>query len=259
MPLKSEYKPPTVLLSRKGPKVQSRSSRPPTTGVQDLSLSNGNPSSGAGQESSEDEEEVQARELTLAERQAKAAKERGEKQRRYEERRKELFGASNTGTTFPAQQQGTQNKSGASTPASLTPPGSRSATPCRGRGGRGGRRGGAVGDHGTISRNQSRGGAQQRELYDTSYAPKPESAFIQRRERENGPTIPSNVSNIPPIQQPIRAPRGPDGSGRGGFGFTRATVPGQAERDTLRPTAKAAATLNATASPFIVEAMPTTS
>jgi hypothetical protein len=207
VPLRSEYKPPTVLLSRKGPVTQTQNPRPPTAGLENLSLKNGTTISNAAQESSEDEDEVKARELTLAERQAQAAKDREEKQRKYEERRKELFGNSSSSLTAP--QQGNQHRSGNTTPSSLTPPGSRSATPNRGRGGRGGRRGG--GDHSANSRNQSKNSPQ---LYDPTYGPKPDSTYVQRR--ENGSLTP-----VTPVQQPIRAPKGPDGSGRGGFGFTR--------------------------------------
>ncbi|OCT51846.1 hypothetical protein CLCR_08774 [Cladophialophora carrionii] len=228
VPLRSEYKTPPVLLSRKGPMIQSRSPRPPTVGMQDLSLSNDRTT--AGQESSEDEDDLKAREPTLAERQAQAAKDREEKQKRYEERRKELFGSTTTSATSSFQPQGSHNRSGKSSPASLTPPGSRSATPNRARGARGGRRGGAVGDHAANSRNQPRGDFQQRELYDPSYGPKPDSLYSQRRERDSG----SSTSNHAPglsqthVQQPIRAPKGPDGSGRGGFGFARTPMQLQA-------------------------------
>jgi len=193
VPLRSEFKPPPILLSRKGPIIHSP--KPHIGALADLNLNDRNA------ESSEDEDEVKERELSLAERQAQAAKDREEKQRKYEERRLELFGPNSSSSN-------TQHvsKSGNSSPSSLTPPGSRSATPNRGRG-KGGRRGGAVAN----TRNQSRT-SQQRELYDSSYLPKPDSGYTQRR--ENG--IPS--SRTPEIQ-PIRAPRGPDGTGRGGFGF----------------------------------------
>jgi hypothetical protein len=222
VPHRSEYKAPPVLLSRKGPIVQSQPSRPPPGSSQIPRPGNEKTTSAADQESSEDEEEVKARELTLAERQAQAAKEREEKQRRYEERRKELFGDSSAGLIAPNAKQGIHTKSGNSSPGSLTPPGSRSATPSRGRGGRGSRRGGALGDHNTNSRNQSKGGSQ-RELFDHSYEPMPDSAYIQRREREDGSSVHPNTTGIPQpqVQLPIRAPRGPDGSGRGGFGFAK--------------------------------------
>jgi len=199
VPLRSEFKPPPILLSRKGPVIASR--KPPTDGkpsadgVANLSLHD---------ESSEDEDEA-ARALTLAERQAQAAKEREAKQRKYEERRQELFGS--VAAARP------KNGSGNSSPVSLTPPNSRSATPNRTRG-RGGRRGGSA---------QSQG-KSQRELFDPSYNPKPDSAYVQRR--ENG------VVKSEPEIQPIRAPKGPDGSGRGGFGF--ATRGGRSVSDVLQ-------------------------
>lgn len=218
VPLRSEFKPPPILLSRKGPVVHS--SRPPTTGLSELSLRNA--------ESSEDEDEVKARELTLAERQAQAAKEREEKQRKYEERRQELFGppasTSNNSSFSNSSQQ--VNGSGTSSPANLTPPGSRSATPSRGRG-KGGRRGGGVA--GSNPRTQAKP-AQHRELYDPSYIPKPDLKYTQRR--ENG--APSMRSTD---IQPIRAPKGPDGSGRGGFGFAHPRF----ARDDHDPTANMAA------------------
>jgi hypothetical protein len=180
VPLRSEFKPPPILLSRKGPVIASK--KPPADGVANLSLHG---------ESSE-EEDGASRPLTLAERQAQAAKDREAKQRKYEERRQELFG----GVAAARPKSG----SGNSSPGSLTPPNSRSATPNRTRG-RGGRRGGSA---------QSQG-KSQRELFDPSYNLKPDSAYVQRR--ENG------VVKSEPEIQPIRAPKGPDGSGRGGFGF----------------------------------------
>ena len=202
VPHRTEFKPPPVLLSRKGPKVHS--SRTPTAGLSDLSINDR-----TNAESSEDEDEVKERELSLAVRQAQAAKEREEKQRKYEERRQELFG--------PSSGQQANSKSGTSTPSNLTPPGSRSATPNRGRG-KGGRRGGAN----SNTRNQPRG-QQHPELFDPSYAPKQESGYVQRH--ESGVA----AARTPEIR-PIRAPKGPDGSGRGGFGFG---IP-RASRDEVR-------------------------
>ncbi|KAK5054596.1 hypothetical protein LTR84_001487 [Exophiala bonariae] len=205
VPLRSEFKPPPVLLSRKGPVIQKRRAAP--NGVEGLSL-NDSPSLGNNQESSEDEEENKAKELTLAERQAQAAKDREEKQRKYEERRQELFGtATSSGNTSQQHLGNTHNKSGTSTPASLTPPGSRSGTPSRGGGrGKGGRgRGGGGPSSHPSTRNQSRG-SQHRELFDPSYTSKPPREDVQH-------------VRTPDIH-PIRTPRGPDGSGRGGFGFS---------------------------------------
>ncbi|KAJ4541699.1 hypothetical protein HRR94_007321 [Exophiala dermatitidis] len=213
VPLRSEFKPPPILLSRKGPIIQ-KPPKPPTSGLQALDL-NGNNKTAAEESSEDDEDEVKSREQTLAERQAQAAREREEKQRRYDERRQELFGPNtgqqgsstkNNNSIHSSQQQHQRYQhSGTSTPSSLTPPGSRSATPNRARmrggggGGGGGRRGGgtAAGGHAMSSRTRSRGSPssqssqqqqqqqsqsqptrdreRERELYDPSYAPRPDS------------------------------------------------------------------------------------
>lgn len=81
--------------------------------------------------------------------------------------------------------------------------------------------------HNANSRTQSRG-SQHRDLYDPSYGPKPDSVFLQRRVDDgfspntttglvSGSGTRAQAADAP--IQPIRAPRGPDGSGRGGFGF----------------------------------------
>ncbi|EXJ85062.1 hypothetical protein A1O3_05737 [Capronia epimyces CBS 606.96] len=213
VPLRSEFKPPPILLSRKGPITHS--SKPPSRGLGALNLNKD-----TNDESSEDEEEADARELSLAERQARAAREREEKQRRYEERRQELFGPANGTQAASQQQPPSNNMSGTSTPSSMTPPASRSATPNRGRG-RGGRRGGGGGGGGgptTVPRTHSRG-SQPRELFDPSYVARPDSSYVQRR--ENGMPSPS----VRPTDiQPIRPPRGPDASGRAGFGFANSRI-----------------------------------
>jgi hypothetical protein len=62
-------------------------------------------------------------------------------------------------------------------------------------------------------------GRGMRELYDPGYAPKP-GFNIQKRVEPAGQ--PGNQPGTPREEdQIIRAPRGPDGSGRGGFGFAR--------------------------------------
>lgn len=191
VPLRSEFKPPPILLSRKGP--STKTPKPLTDGLNGLSLQ--------GQESSSDDED-EKKQPTLAERQAQAAKDREEKQRKYEERRQELFGSAGTATNNG------KPGSGKSSPSNLTPPSSRSATPNRGRGngrGRGGR-GGNSHQH-TQSRPQSQVG-----LFEPSYSPKPDSTYLARR--ENGTPKPGE-SDI----RPQRTPKGPDGTGRGGFGF----------------------------------------
>lgn len=147
--------------------------------------------------------------LSVEEQRALALKEREEKQRKYEERRLELFGA-------PAGGAGQKQNSSTSSPGG-TPPGSRSSTPSRGRGGRGGGRKGeqvrpvSSTPSGLALRQsgvQATAASREKELYDPDYTKKPESGNGVRgfERREN-------------VVEPIRAPRGPDGSGRGGFGF----------------------------------------
>ena len=200
-PVRSEFKPPPILLSRKGPIKQSR--RPPTDGINNLNLQCA---------SSSDEEETDKKALTAEERKAQAAKEREEKQRKYEERRQELFGSAGTANAATSVNTNSSlnvsnGNSGSSTPRNTTPtpPGSRSATPNRSRG-RGGKRGGAPGL--TKEAQQKR----EKDLFDPSYSAKPDSIYLQRREKG----LPEGTEGE---VKPIRSPKGPDGSGRGGFGF----------------------------------------
>ena len=129
----------------------------------------------------------------------KAQKEREEKQRKYDEARERLFGA-------PSASPGTTS------PRSATPPTRGSpADRARGRG-----RGGGTKDskENKDGRPTSSTSGNPRQLFDPSYSPKPDSVYLQRRETAE--------SGLPPLEdQVIRQPRGPDGSGRGGFGFVK--------------------------------------
>lgn len=180
VPLKSTFKPGVTVLSRKPPpKVLSRDGA--TSGMAGLRLDD--------DEDSEEETRKKS-ELAFAERQAKAQREREEKQRKYKEVREKLFGAS------PSDE--TQGR------ASPT-------RPSRGKGkGRGGRD-----SQPSSSNDQSpaRGGNQRRQLYDPEYSVKPNSTYIQKKEAtDSRPETPNEG-------QPIREPRGPSVSGRGGNGF----------------------------------------
>lgn len=198
VPLQQEFKPPTVLLSRKGPPIQQQTPKqaPLVEGMGNLDLAT------KKDESSEDEEDVKERQRLEEERKTRAKQEREEKQRKYDERRQELFG---TGSTSGGNVNGQpNNRSGNSSPGSLTPPGSRSATPNRGRGGRARGRGGALGQGGQMQRN----GASKQELFDPSFAPKPQ------------PDRRASPKRDPNVVHPIRMPKGPDASGNG-FGGIR--------------------------------------
>ena len=168
-------------------------SRKPITKIANAS----DTASGIGQLSLEDEDEdddVDQKKtvMTLRERQQKAQKDREEKQRKYEEVRERLFGADAAEV----------KKSSGST----TPPKQRSDADSR-RQSR--NRGGGEG------RPSSSAGSKPRQLFDPMYTAKPDSTHIQKRDSqtESGRSTPSE-------QLPIRNPKGPDGSGRGGFGFT---------------------------------------
>lgn len=179
VPLPSEFKAPMKLLSRKPQPKPGMSSQ-----MGGLSLNDGDDS---------EEEERKKAEEAFKERQIRAQKEREEKQRLYNERRAELLGT-------PAEPQGRsspQNKN-------------------RGKGkGRGGYRNGEA-SNSSADQSPARGANSRRgQLYEPSYSPKPNSTYIQRRA---GDSIQASLDTTKE-QQPIRAPRNPDSSGRGGFGF----------------------------------------
>jgi hypothetical protein len=188
--------------------------RDPVTGLSQLTLAD-----------DDDDDENQKPQLTPEEIRAKQQREREEKQRRYDEARAKIFGTSTTTNTNSGSKSGAS--SGASTPGTVTPPigaGTRDSGGGRGGRGRGRGRGRNTENRGEYGRtvNQSTGG---RELYDPNYSPKPGSS-TERRGGYSG----SNTGGGAPLHgytmprdedQVIRAPRGPDGSGKGGFGFTR--------------------------------------
>ena len=131
----------------------------------------------------DDDDEAKKNTLTLEERQEKAQREREEKQKKYEEVRQKLFGTDDASTSSTA-----------------------SASPARNNG---------------NSRNQSRNKVakdsrpssaasnRNRQLYDPNDTGKPGTSSVLKKE----------ANNTPNEIQPIRDPRNPDGSGRGGFGF----------------------------------------
>ncbi|KAF2452425.1 hypothetical protein BDY21DRAFT_425201 [Lineolata rhizophorae] len=241
VPLTSDFKPAVKVLSRKPPpKIASRASPSPSSAasaapadaLSNLSLQDGpataDAAAAAADEDDVDSEEEERRriERSYAERAARAAREREDKARRYQERREQLFGPS----------RGEEGGGGGA--------GSRSGTtPGRGRSGRGKGRGGARGagaggaggrEHGYRSGHASPSSADQsparppsgaglrRLLFDPNCAAKPHSVSVQRREN---PAVvggkPAHGGGVAALeeQEPIRAPRGPDGTGRGGFGF----------------------------------------
>ncbi|OLN88563.1 hypothetical protein CCHL11_01974 [Colletotrichum chlorophyti] len=208
VPLATGFKPQVKVLSRK-PAPQMIARRDPVTGLSQLSLAD---------DDDDDRRNEKKPQLTPEEIRAKQQRELEEKQRRYEEARAKIFGESNP-------------SSGASSPGTVTPP--RSVN----EGGRGNHRGrgrgrGGGGHRGNLSRQEDnrRPGSRPdvgrsdrgRELYDPNYAPRG-GVSLQKRGGDS-PSQRSGRSTPRDDDQPkqaIRAPRGPDGSGRGGFGFAR--------------------------------------
>ncbi|KAJ5380222.1 uncharacterized protein N7496_002650 [Penicillium cataractarum] len=197
VPLKQDFKPTVTLLSRR-PQIASRQSSSSggidgaTAGIGQLGLDD---------EGDSDEDSSKPHQPTFEERQAIALKNREERQRKYEEARERLFGSPSATT------------SGNSSPGSTTPP--RQNQPGEGRGkgkGRGGQRDYREKRDSSTASNKSR-----QQLYDPASPNRSNGSTLQRRDRPQGDRSDTEKQNAP--QQPSRTPRGPDGSGRGGFGF----------------------------------------
>ncbi|EEP80490.1 predicted protein [Uncinocarpus reesii 1704] len=199
IPLKSEYKPAVKVLSRN---PQDSSGLGATTaGLHRITISpRPTGSSNNNDENSSDEEAKKQKQLTPEERLAIAQREREEKQRKYEEVRERLFGSSNTG-------------SGASSPGNTTPPRHQQ------QGGEHKWKGKARSNGNSRDRGEKREPSSRavkgKQLYDPNYVAKPNANPGKKKEQRS-----HNVAEESrPPQAPIRSPRGPDGSGPGGFGF----------------------------------------
>ncbi|KAH6648396.1 hypothetical protein BKA67DRAFT_661376 [Truncatella angustata] len=226
-PLAQQFKAPMTLLSRK-PVLAKRN--PVTGGMASMTLDDS------------DDEDKKPQE-TIEEIRARQQREREERQRRYDEARAKIFGDS--GAASGNSKPGSGRNSGTSTPGTTTPP--RPGGERRGRGrGRGGHRGGdrnsrphdrgESGDYQRLKENTHQGGAslqkpsqnihqggaslrdevREKQLYDPDFSSKPGFSF----EKRSAPSTPGR-STPRNDEQVIRAPRGPDGSGRGGFGFVK--------------------------------------
>ncbi|KAG5930177.1 hypothetical protein E4U42_002729 [Claviceps africana] len=217
VPLTSPFKPQVKVLSRK-PVIAKRGSA--SGGTAQLSA-----------EYDDDAENKKERQLTAEEIRAKQKRDLEQRQRRYDEARAKIFGESNP-------------SSRGSSPGTVTPPKSDGRQSGRGRG-RGGGRGSNTNNHDARGPPDIRRAHNQpstgRELYDPNFLPKPDLAAQQRRAGEGDGSMrwtptgndqyqhqsqyqPPSLSpqqHYYPQQQAIRSPRGPDGSGRGGFGFAR--------------------------------------
>lgn len=186
VPAAATFKPQVKVLSRK-PVIAKR----------------GDPSGALGQLSLDDDEVKKEVQLTAEEVRAKQKREREEKQRKYDEARAKIFGES------APSSRGSSPGNGTTTPPR---PDARAQQQGRGRG-RGGR--GTDNIRPQFDARRAPPQSSPGKLYDPNYSPKPDSA--QRREDPAGGVKLQNRDE----GAPIRAPRGPDGSGRGGFGFAR--------------------------------------
>jgi hypothetical protein len=206
VPLTTGFKPAMKLLSRKpAPKTVMR--KDPVTGLEQLTLQD---------DDDDDNGDAKKHQPTPEEIRMRQQRELEEKQRRYEEARAKIFGGSNP-------------TSGQSTPGNTTPP--RTSDGRQGQRGRArGRGGGQRGENKQDPQRPDTPGRRQqpasqsgaRELYDPNYSTKPGFSIQKRGGEGSGSPRPSSSSARDREEdQVIRAPRGPDGSGRGGFGFAR--------------------------------------
>ncbi|ROT37440.1 hypothetical protein SODALDRAFT_361149 [Sodiomyces alkalinus F11] len=227
VPLASTFKPQVKVLSRRPPPASTQTiarRRDPVSGAPSQLYD------GDGSEDDEENERKKERTLSPEEIRAKQQREREEKQRRYDEVRAKIFGEPNP-------------SSGASSPGAVTPPrpesrgGGYNQRGARGRGrGRGGGNGGGPGRQGQYHNQQFQdeqtrrpdGRSETKELYDPNHSPKPGFQLQKRGGVGNSggssSTTPSGRASLMEQDQAgtvIRAPHGPDGSGRVGFGFAR--------------------------------------
>lgn len=174
----------------------------PITGLEKLTLQD---------DDGDDDEASKKQQPTVEEIRKRQQRELEEKQRRYEEARAKIFGESKSAPS-----------SGQSTPGTVTPPQISEGRQNQNQRGKGRGRGGYRGDHGRHESQNRRSAntAGARELYDPNFSPKP--GYGSQKRGGSGASPHSTRSNTPREEdQIIRAPKGPDGSGRGGFGFAR--------------------------------------
>lgn len=189
------------VLSRR-PAPQMIAKKDPVTGLEKLTLQD---------DGEEDDEASKRHQPTVEEIRKRQQRELEEKQRRYDEARAKIFGEPKSTPS-----------SGHSTPGTVTPPQMSEGRQNQNQRGKGRGRGGYRGDHARHD-NQTRrqaNAAGARELYDPNFSPKP--SYSGQKRGGSGASPQSTRSTTPREEdQVIRAPKGPDGSGRGGFGFAR--------------------------------------
>lgn len=164
----------------------------------------GDPSRALGQLSLDDDDAKKEVQLSPDEVRARQKREREEKQRKYDEARAKIFGESAPSSRGPSPANG-----------NTTPPRPDSRSRGRGRGGRG-----TDNTRGQFESRRAPPQASTAKLFDPNYSPKPDSG-AQQRDNAAGAGTGGAKLQIRDEGAPIRAPRGPDGTGKGGFGFAR--------------------------------------
>ncbi|RAL65096.1 hypothetical protein DID88_001203 [Monilinia fructigena] len=186
------YKAPLTLLSRK-PAPRTITKTDPRTGKK-ITVE------------AEEEEEVVVAGPSAEELREKAQREREEKQKKYDEARARILGTS----ASPKSNSGNgRGGSGGNSPRNGTPP---LYDKGRGRG-----RGNDI----RRAENRADDRTGQKELFDPNYTPKPGSITTQKATRSGEGSRSGSDTSTPTLRendQVIRAPRGPDATGKG-FGF----------------------------------------
>ncbi|EFX03454.1 hypothetical protein CMQ_382 [Grosmannia clavigera kw1407] len=243
-------KPAMKVLSRK-PAPQMIKRRDPVTGLEQLTIRDD-----AAEAAAEAEAEAARNQLTPEQMRQRQQREREEKQRKYDQARAKIFGeplprggagapaataAGASTATIPATAAATAAAAGSSSVASsrqvspISPAGGYGNNGNRGRGRGRGNNGGGGGGYGRRAQQAGHAGSgtASRELFDPSYLPR--TTGPHQRRGGGGPgnggsgsgsdmgwsPSPSRSGTPRDDDYVIRAPRGPDGSGRGGFGFAR--------------------------------------
>jgi len=189
VPLKSDFKPAMKVLSRKPPpKVVNATSAMANASLDD------DPDS--------EEEGRRKAEAEFAERQARAQQEREEKQRKYQEVRERLFGSTGAAAGEDHSRSSLANDGG-------------SRNSSRGKGRVKGRTDGEASATPPTQHEKSpaRPNRVNRQLFDPGYSAKPNSTHLMKRD------VGGSGSSTPAEERAVREPKGPDSSGRGGFGF----------------------------------------
>lgn len=197
VPLKQDFQPTVTVLSRKPqPSRSTAAVNPPTAGMARLAVSADDPVD----DSEEDDEKQQNKppEPTPEERQAMALRNLEERQRKYEEVRERLFGSPSA------------DASGNSSPRSATPPTRQPDSRGKGKSRGGGR------ENYKEKRDSSSTSSKSRQLYDPGNTGRSGANYVQRKDSQSPNDRTGGAQHQAP-RQPLRSPRGPDPSGRGGF------------------------------------------